>query len=126
MVGFGPKSRYLGEPAKTQEISNLKNTISCLKRIVGRYFNDPELEIEKQFITAELVEVNGEVGAKVKYLGQDEKFSATQLVAMLLTKIKATAQAELKAPVSDVVISDRKSTRLNSSHVKISYAVICL
>lgn len=105
VVGFGPKSRYLGEPAKTQEISNLKNTVSCLKRIVGRYFNDPELEIEKQFITAELLEVNGEVGAKVMYLGQEEKFSATQLVAMLLTKIKATAQAELKAPVSDVVIS---------------------
>lgn len=105
MVGFGPKSRYLGEPAKTQEISNLKNTVGCLKRIIGRHINDPELEIERQYISAELVDVNGEVGAKVKYLGQDEKFSATQLTAMLLSKIKATAAAELKLPVSDVVIS---------------------
>lgn len=105
LVGFGPKSRYLGEPAKSQEISNLKNTVGCLKRIAGRHIDDPEIKIEQQYITAPLVDVNGEVGVQVKYLGQDEKFSATQLIAMLLTKIKQTAAAELKLPVSDVVIS---------------------
>ncbi|RJE17436.1 Heat shock protein [Aspergillus sclerotialis] len=77
LVGFGPKSRYLGEAAKTQEISNLKNTISSLKRLAGRTINDPEIAIEQQYITAPLVDVNG----------QD------------------TASKELKLPVSDVVIS---------------------
>ncbi|KAF8249776.1 heat shock protein 70 [Wilcoxina mikolae CBS 423.85] len=106
LVAFGPKSRYVGEAAKTQEISNLKNTVSNFKRLAGRKFNDPEIEIEKQFIAADLVEAsNGDVGVKVKYLGQDEVFSATQLIAMYLTKIKATASAELKLPVSDVVLS---------------------
>ena len=106
LVAFGPKSRYVGEAAKTQEISNLKNTVSNLKRLAGRKFNDPEVEIEKQFIAADLVEAkNGDVGVKVKYLGQDEVFSATQLMAMYLTKIKATASAELKLPVSDIVLS---------------------
>lgn len=106
MVGFGPKSRYLGEAAKTQEISNLKNTIGALNRLAGRKFNDPELEIEKNFISAELVEAQGgEVGAKVKYQGKDEIFTGTQLIAMYLSKIKNTASAELKLPVSDIVIS---------------------
>jgi heat shock protein 4 len=106
LVGFGPKSRYVGEPAKTQEISNLKNTVGNLKRLAGRKFQDPEVEIEKQYIASTLVEsANGDVGVKVKYLGQDEVFSATQLIAMFLTKIKATASAELKLPVSDVVLS---------------------
>lgn len=106
IVGFGPKSRYVGEPAKTQEISNLKNTVSNLKRLAGRKFNDPEVEIEKQFIAANLVDTeNGDVGVKVKYLGQDEVFSATQLIAMYLTKIKLTASQELKLPVSDIVLS---------------------
>lgn len=41
----------------------------------------------------------------MSYLGKKEKFTATQIVAMYLTKIKSTASAELKLPVSDVVIS---------------------
>lgn len=105
MVGFGPKSRYLGEPAKTQEISNLKNTVNCLKRLAGRSFNDPDIQIEQQFVTAPLVDVNGQVGAEVSYLGNTEKFTATQLVGMYLSKIKQTAATELKLPVSDICMS---------------------
>ena len=105
LVGFGPKSRYLGEPAKTQEISNLKNTVGCLKRLVGRSFNDPDTQIEQNFISAPLVDINGQVGAEVSYLGKKEQFTAIQLVAMFLSKIKQTASTELKLPVSDMVMS---------------------
>jgi heat shock protein 4 len=105
LVGFGPKSRYLGEPAKTQEISNLKNTVGCLKRLLGRSLNDPDIQIEQKFISAPLVDINGQVGAEVNYLGKKERFTATQLVAMFLSKIKQTAATELKLPVSDVVMS---------------------
>jgi len=105
LVGFGPKSRYLGEAAKTQEISNLKNTVSSLKRLAGRAFNDTDIQIEQQYVTAPLVDVNGQVGAEVNYLGKKEKFTATQLVGMYLSKIKSTAGAELKLPVQDVCMS---------------------
>ncbi|KAF3768019.1 hypothetical protein M406DRAFT_80500 [Cryphonectria parasitica EP155] len=105
LVGFGPKSRYLGESAKTQEISNLKNTVSCLKRLAGRSLNDPDVQLEQEFISAPLVDVNGQVGAEVSYCGNKEKFSATQLCAMFLSKIKATTSAEMKLPVSDIVLS---------------------
>lgn len=105
LVGFGPKSRYIGEAAKTQEISNLKNTVGSLKRLAGRQFGDPELDDERSYITCNLVDVKGQAGAEVTYLGQKEAFSFAQLIAMYLTKIKGTASAELKLPVSDVVIS---------------------
>jgi heat shock 70kDa protein 4 len=105
MVGFSPKSRYLGEAAKTQEISNLKNTVNCLKRLAGRSFNDPDVQVEQQFITAPLVDINGQVGAEVSYLGNTERFTATQLVGMFLSKIKQTAAGELKLPVSDICMS---------------------
>ncbi|RVX67994.1 Heat shock protein hsp88 [Exophiala mesophila] len=104
LVGFGPKSRYLGEAAKTQEISNLKNTISSLKRLAGRTISDPEVAIEQEFITAPLVDVNGQVGAEVTYRGEKQKFSAVQLIAMYLGKIRDTASKELRLPVADVVI----------------------
>ncbi|KEY70870.1 hypothetical protein S7711_00716 [Stachybotrys chartarum IBT 7711] len=105
MVGFGPKSRYLGEPAKTQEISNLKNTVNCLKRLAGRTFNDPDTQIEQQYITAPLVDINGQVGVEVNYLGNKEQFTATQLIAMYLSKIKQTTTAELKLPVTELCMS---------------------
>lgn len=105
LVGFGPKSRYIGEPAKTQEISNLKNTVSSLKRLAGRSLNDPDIQIERDYVSAQLCDVKGTVGAEVTYLGKKEQFTATQLCSMFFSKVKSTASAELKLPVSDIVIS---------------------
>ncbi|KAI3394209.1 hypothetical protein diail_3024 [Diaporthe ilicicola] len=105
LVGFGPKSRYLGETAKTQEISNLKNTVGSLKRLAGRSLSDPDVQLEQQYVSAPLVDIDGQVGAEVTYRGQKERYTATQLTAMFLSKIKATTSAELKLPVSDIVLS---------------------
>ncbi|KAG4091166.1 heat shock protein 70 [Neocallimastix lanati (nom. inval.)] len=106
-VSFGPKQRYLGESAKTQENSNFKNTVSQLKRLIGRQFSDPEVQqIEAPFINAPLVEGDrGEVAVKVMYQYEQKVFTFTQLVAMYLGKIKDITSAELKIPVSDCVIS---------------------
>ncbi|GAM84562.1 hypothetical protein ANO11243_025580 [Dothideomycetidae sp. 11243] len=105
LVGFGPKSRYLGESAKTQEVSNLKNTVGSLTRLAGRSLQDPDVQIEKDYVSAPLVDINGQVGAEVNYLGKKERFTATQMAAMFLTKARQTAQAELKLPVSDMVMA---------------------
>ncbi|KAG0333394.1 adenyl-nucleotide exchange factor sse1 [Podila horticola] len=106
LVSFGPKQRYLGETAKTQEISNFKNTISSLKRIVGRTFADKEVqEIETQYLTAPLVDVNGQLSVKVNYKGEETTFTTVQVFAMYLTKMREIAAVETKAPVSDCVIA---------------------
>ena len=105
VVGFGPKSRYLGEAAKTQEVSNLKNTVGSLTRLAGRSIHDPDVQIEQEFVSAPLVDINGAVGAEVNYMGKKERFTAAQLCAMFLTRAKATATAELKLPVSDMVVA---------------------
>lgn len=51
------------------------------------------------------MDINGQVGAEVTYRGEKQKFTAIQLIAMYLGKIRDTASKELKLPVSDVVIS---------------------
>jgi heat shock 70kDa protein 4 len=76
-----------------------------LKRLAGRSIDDPDVLTEQDYITAPLVDINGQVGVEVTYLGKKERFTATQLIAMFLSKIKATAGAELKLPISDVVIN---------------------
>ncbi|PYH48461.1 Hsp70 chaperone Hsp88 [Aspergillus saccharolyticus JOP 1030-1] len=105
LVGFSARSRHIGEAAKTQETSNLKNTVGNLKRLIGRSFSDPDVQIEQEYSTAQICDVNGQAGVEVNYLGKKEKFSATQLVAMYLTKIRDITAKELKLPVSDVTIS---------------------
>jgi heat shock protein 4 len=106
LVAFGPKQRVIGEAAKTQETSNFKNTIGSLKRLIGRTLNDPQVqEIEKKFINAKLVDVNGTVGTEVTYRGEKATFTFTQLVAMYLGKLRDIAAAELKTIVTDIVIS---------------------
>ncbi|KAI7868421.1 heat shock protein 70 family [Spinellus fusiger] len=106
LLSFGQKQRFLGESAKTQEISNFKNTIGSLKRIAGRTLNDPEVqEVEKPHILSELVDCNGQVGVEVSYLNEKHVFSNVQLMAMYLGKLKETTAAEISAPVSDCVIT---------------------
>jgi heat shock 70kDa protein 4 len=72
---------------------------------VGRTLKDPDTVIEQDYITAPLVDINGQVGVEVSYLGKKEQFTAIQLLAMFLGKIKSTASTELRLPVSDVVMS---------------------
>lgn len=73
--------------------------------MAGRSLNDPDVLIEQEYVSAPLVDVDGQVGAEVNYLGKKERFTATQLVAMFLNKVKATATAELKLPTNDIVMS---------------------
>ncbi|KAJ5832640.1 hypothetical protein N7474_000951 [Penicillium riverlandense] len=105
LVGFNARSRAIGEAAKTQETSNLKNTVGGLKRLIGRSFSDPDLQIEQEYSTAPICDVNGQAGVEVNYLGKKEKFTAIQLVAMYLQKIKDITSKELRLPVSDVTLS---------------------
>jgi len=107
LVSFGQKARAIGEGAATAQTSNFKNTIGSLKRLIGRKFEDPAVhEFEKMFVNGELVDVNGEVGVKVRYLNNEAVFSATQLMGMLLGKLRDTTQREVGgSAVSDVVLS---------------------
>lgn len=107
LVSFGEKQRYLGESAKTQEIGNFRNTVACLKRLVGRTFGDPEvMSFEKRYINANLVESEDkEIAASIMYQNEKRQFTANQLAAMFLNHVKAFTSKELNAPVTDVVIS---------------------
>lgn len=105
LVAFGPKQRSIGESAKTQETSNFKNTIGSLKRLIGRTLQGQDVEVEKKFLNATLVDVEGTVGVEVTYRGEKQIFSATQLVAMYFGKLRDITANELKTAVSDLVIA---------------------
>ncbi|KAL7753151.1 adenyl-nucleotide exchange factor sse1 [Sorochytrium milnesiophthora] len=104
-VSFGEKNRFIGEGAATVQLSNLPNTVTGIKRLVGRPFDDPTLEKEKKYLTVELVPTTHEVGVRVDYANEKQTFSATQVAAMYLAKLKQTTENEVKGSVVDVVVS---------------------
>ncbi|XP_023606893.1 heat shock protein 105 kDa isoform X2 [Myotis lucifugus] len=106
VISFGSKNRTIGVAAKNQQITHANNTVSHFKRFHGRAFNDPFIQKEKENLSYDLVPMkNGGVGIKVMYMDEEHLFSVEQITAMLLTKLKETAENNLKKPVTDCVIS---------------------
>uniref|UniRef100_A0A4W3J0E6 Heat shock protein 4a n=1 Tax=Callorhinchus milii TaxID=7868 RepID=A0A4W3J0E6_CALMI len=96
----------IGAAAKSQIVSNVKNTLQGFKRFHGRAFTDPVVQLEKNNLPYELIQMpNGTTGVKVSYMEEERCFSVEQVSAMLLTKLKETAESALKKPVVDCVIS---------------------
>uniref|UniRef100_A0A8B9Z975 Heat shock 70 kDa protein 4 n=1 Tax=Anas platyrhynchos TaxID=8839 RepID=A0A8B9Z975_ANAPL len=105
-IAFGPKNRSIGAAAKSQVISNAKNTVQSFKRFHGRAFSDPFVQAEKTSLAYELVQLpTGSTGIKVMYMEEERNFTIEQVTGMLLTKLKETAENALKKPVVDCVVS---------------------
>ncbi|XP_043917689.1 heat shock 70 kDa protein 4L [Protopterus annectens] len=105
-ISMGPKSRAIGNAAKSQMISNVKNSLHSFKKFHGRTYDDPFVQIEKRKLPYELHKMNdGSTGFKVWYLDENHVFAVEQVTGMLLTKLKESSEIALKKPVVDCVIS---------------------
>ncbi|XP_063046115.1 heat shock 70 kDa protein 4b [Engraulis encrasicolus] len=105
-VSFGPRNRSIGAAAKSQVVTNCKNTVQGFKRFHGRAFSDPFVQSIKSGLVYDLAQMPaGTTGIKVMYMEEEKVFSIEQVTAMLLTKLKETAESALKKPVADCVIS---------------------
>ncbi|XP_064158394.1 heat shock protein 105 kDa [Anguilla rostrata] len=106
VVSFGQKNRTSGNAAKNQLISNAKNTVFNFKRLQGRSFQDPVVQSERANLPYDLGPTEDDrVGTKVLYMDEEHQFSIEQVTAMLLTKMKEIAEANLQKKVQDCVIS---------------------
>ena len=94
--------RLVGRVARNQAITNSQNTIFSVKRFMGRKSDDPEVErTRKRVPYAVNAADNGDV--RVELGGKD--YSAPEISAMILGKIKADAEAYLGEPVTQAVIT---------------------
>ncbi|CAN9502142.1 unnamed protein product [Ophioblennius macclurei] len=105
-VSLASKNRMIGNAAKSQVITNFKNTVHGFKKFHGRAFDDPFVQTEKPKLPYSLHKLDsGNAGIKVRYLEEDKVFTCEQITGMLLTKLKETSENALKKPVVDCVIS---------------------
>ncbi|MCC6598443.1 MAG: molecular chaperone DnaK [Alphaproteobacteria bacterium] len=103
MVAFSKDGeRLVGQPAKRQAVTNPENTLYAIKRLIGRRFDDPQVADLKSKAPFKIIE--GENGdAWVEVNGQ--KYAPSQISAMLLQKMKETAEAFLGEKVTRAVIT---------------------
>ncbi len=100
IVGFAKSGeRLIGNPAKRQSITNPRNTIFSIKRFMGRRFD--EVTAEKSRVSYELTNDNNLVRVKI----DENVFSPPEISAMVLQKMKQTAEDYLGQPVTDAVIT---------------------
>ena len=87
-------------------VTNMKNTIADFKRLLGRKFNDPQVQNEIKSVPYRVEErPDGGIGIRVNYLDEEHVFSPEQITAMLFTKLKETSETALQAQVNDCVIA---------------------
>jgi molecular chaperone DnaK len=103
MVAFADNGEVLvGQPAKRQSITNPENTIFAIKRLIGRRYDDPITQKDKEMVPYKIVAgPNGDAWVEVR----GKKYSPSQISAFILTKMKETAEAYLGTKVTQAVIT---------------------
>jgi molecular chaperone DnaK len=103
MVAFTDDGEVLvGQPAKRQSITNPENTISAIKRLIGRRHDDPMTQKDKGMVPYKIVPGdNGDAWVEVR----GKKYSPSQISAFILQKMRETAEAYLGGKVTQAVIT---------------------
>lgn len=119
IVAFTDEERLVGEAAKNQGAINPSRTIYSIKRLIGRKYNDKEVQHDKKLLPYDIVNKDGKPYVQVEIKGQKKEFSPEEISAMILTKMKTIAENFLGQEVKHAVItvpayfndSQRQSTK---------------
>ena len=105
-VAFTQTERLIGDSAKNQVSANPKNTVFDAKRLIGRKFDDPAVQADKAHwpFTVRTGKDNKPV-VEVDFKGERVSYQPEEISAMVLTKMKQTAEAYLGEDVKDAVIT---------------------
>lgn len=103
MVAFSEDGeRLVGQPAKRQAVTNPENTLFAIKRLIGRTFQDPTTQKDKGMVPYKIVKAdNGDAWVEA----HDKAYSPSQISAMILQKMKETAESYLGEKVEKAVIT---------------------
>ena len=114
--------RLVGQQAKRQAVTNPENTLFAIKRLIGRKFDSEAVQKDMKISPFSIIEAdNGDAWVEA----QGKKYSSPEISAMVLQKMKQTAEDYLGEKVTDAVItvpayfndSQRQATKLSLIHI---------
>jgi len=104
-VAFTDTERLIGDPAKNQVAINPTNTIFDAKRLIGRKFDDSTVQADMKHWPFNVIDNASKPKLQVEYQNETKTFTPEEISAMILTKMKETAEAYLGTDVKDAVIT---------------------
>lgn len=93
--------RLVGQTAKRQSVVNATNTIFGVKRLIGRRFKDEEVQKDVKAYPYEIIDADHHVKVKMG----DKEYSAEEVSAMILSKLKSDAEKYLNDKITEAVIT---------------------
>lgn len=91
-VSFDNEERFIGDSAKNQAALNPTNTVFDIKRLIGRRFDDQTVQSDRKLLPFDIVDKEGKPIVNVQVNGQSKEFSPEEISAMILGKMKETAE----------------------------------
>ena len=101
-VAFTETERLVGDGAKNQVASNPQNTIFDAKRLIGRKFDDPMVHEDKKYWPFSIINDKGKPKIQVQFKGTAKVFAPEEISAMVLAKMKETAENFLGKKVCSI------------------------
>jgi L1 cell adhesion molecule like protein len=104
-VSFSDNERLIGDAAKNQVAMNPNNTVFDAKRLIGRKFDDAEVQSDIKHFPFKVINKAGKPYIRVNYRGEDKEFSPEEISSMVLLKMKETAEAYLGGTINNAVVT---------------------
>jgi len=93
--------RLIGQIAKRQAVTNHENTVTAVKRLIGRKFSDPEVQRDIKVYSYKITQS----GEGVKVLMQGKEYTPQEISAFILQKLKADAEEKLGEKITEAIIT---------------------
>jgi len=104
-VAFTDTERLIGDAAKNQVAMNPNNTIFDAKRLIGRKFDDSTVQEDLKHWPFKVINAAGKPKLEVEFKNEEKQFTPEEVSAMVLIKMKETAEAYLGHTVKDAVVT---------------------
>ncbi|WP_449144502.1 molecular chaperone DnaK, partial [Salmonella enterica] len=105
IVAFNDTERLIGDAAKNQMAMNPHHTVFDAKRLIGRKFQDSEVQADMKHFSFKVVEKATKPVIEVEFKGETKQFTPEEISAMVLVKMRETAEAYLGGAVTNAVIT---------------------
>ncbi|KAJ7740683.1 heat shock cognate 70 [Mycena maculata] len=104
-VSFSDNERLIGDAAKNQVAMNPVNTVFDAKRLIGRKFDDNEVQADMKHFPFTVFSKGGKPYIRVEYRGEQKEFSPEEISSMVLLKMKETAESYLGMTINNAVVT---------------------